>query len=218
MAMENPCNDVDMGSTDEAERAVTRSITLFLRSWLLKYFPSPKTETGFHGTNAAKAIGLSQGYISQIGRRIPEKAPGIGAVIKIRDVSGASWEEITGHRAPLDPRYPFSVIPYGFELAVSAADDALSRVQENPPMRGNHSRAAMRPKPLSTPPIPAEPAAPPRPRSPTLLRLVETHPMRWSAGAIAAAMTLPADARSDTDAWAKLLDRLDSTFRKIVML
>lgn len=53
-------------------------------------------------------------------------------------------------------------------------------------------------------------------RSSDLQYLIRGYPLRWSAAALAAALTLPADHCGSVEAWARLLDRLDDAIRAIV--
>jgi hypothetical protein len=48
------------------------------------------------------------------------------------------------------------------------------------------------------------------------LHILNTHPRRWSAAAVAAALTLPPDACPTVREWGALIDRLDDGIRAAI--
>jgi hypothetical protein len=117
-------------TTKSIDAMVAKQICLFLRTWLLRYYPDPTTATGFHGSRAAEHLKLSQGYLSELGRIKPTKKPGLNVVLRLREQTGATFEEITGHRAPLQPPRPLGALSPNAHIAEAASDEASSRASD----------------------------------------------------------------------------------------
>lgn len=124
--MDQPSNFADVGAKSVEEK-VAKRVCRFLRAWCLEYFPDPTKANGFNGTNAGKPLGLSQAYMSELGRLHPRMKPGLNVVLRLMEQTGASFEEVTGYKRPLEPQRPFTVLSHDAHIAESAADEALSR-------------------------------------------------------------------------------------------
>lgn len=122
--------DVPPRSTKSINDDVAKNIRAFLRAFLIRYFYDDDKENGFNGTHASDVTGLSQSYLSDLARKGSTKKPGLNVVLRLREQTGASFEEITGHRPPLKPPRPFSILAHNAHIAEAAADEASSAASD----------------------------------------------------------------------------------------
>ena len=97
---------LELVPTKSIEEKVSESIKKFLRRWCLQYASDATKENGINGRTASSLLKVSQGYISEMLKFGGQRKPGLALVLRLRTLTGASFEEITGHRAPVTPRYP----------------------------------------------------------------------------------------------------------------
>lgn len=137
--MKDSCNSVEMARNyDQLDAAAYKSIRRFLLMWCRRHFPDPGA-SGYHGTRAAEKLGISQSFLSEVASREAKRKPGLGLVIRLREQSGATFEEITGHRLPLKPERPLSLLTHDSALAEAAAEDAESVLNEDRPSSTHRS-------------------------------------------------------------------------------
>jgi transcriptional regulator with XRE-family HTH domain len=87
-----------MGTTERTKSVDDKTaerIRNFLRRVVFAWFPDPTKKNGVNQTDAAKALRISQGYISDLFNKDKEhKKPGLALVLRLREATGASFEEI----------------------------------------------------------------------------------------------------------------------------
>jgi|SRR6185437_7830438 len=88
---------------------IAKNIQVFLRKFVVQFFTDPSKPSGLNFDGARKALDLSQGYLSDLLNG--KKSASLSVVLALRDATGASFEEITGHKPPLVPRFPMSLLP-----------------------------------------------------------------------------------------------------------
>lgn len=94
--------------TKSVEEKIAKRIRVFLKKFVAVHFTDPDKPSGIDQAKARHALGISQGYLSDLLN--DKKSPSLNVVLGLREATGASFEEITGHKPPLRPRYPLSLL------------------------------------------------------------------------------------------------------------
>lgn len=118
--------------TKSIDERVAVQVRAFLRRFCVIYFPEPTNRHGINQSAAAQKLKVSQGYISDLLDDQKQKKPGLSLILRLRELTGASFEEITGTRPPLHPRYPLSHLGPDRTVAEQAALEASSRAHDRP--------------------------------------------------------------------------------------
>lgn len=137
---------LELVPTKSVEDRVSNSIKKFLRRWCLQYAADATKENGINGRTAAQLLKLSQGYVSEMLKFGGQRKPGLALVIRLRENTGASFEEITGHRTPLTPKYPLRVLEPDREAAEAAAGEAVDNERDSGTFRGAQPPSFKRPR------------------------------------------------------------------------
>lgn len=130
---------IEVVPTKSVDQRIAKHIRVFLKRFVHQYFSDPDKPSGIDQTKARKVLRLSQGYLSDLLN--DKKTPSLNVVLGLRDATGASFEEITGHKPPLQPRYPMSLLPSDPSLISEAIEEGIEH--ERP---SGHVR-------LSSPPV-----------------------------------------------------------------
>lgn len=154
--MRKPAKSLEVPPNTKAiDERVAKRVRSFLLMWLRRWYPS-SGHKGFNGSKAGAALGLSPGYLSDLTNPSTSKRPGLDVVLRLRERSGASFEEITGHYPPTKPKYPLSLsLAPNAHIAEAAAEEAVSApADEKSSDRGSRvGGTRKRTPPKSTPPI-----------------------------------------------------------------
>lgn len=121
--------------TKSIEEKIARHIRVFLRKFVAVHFSDPDKPSGINQEKARKVLGISQGYLSDLLN--DKKSPSLNVVLGLRDATGASFEEITGHRPPLQPRYPLSLLTSDR----AAVEEAVREGKAHERQSGTHQSA-----------------------------------------------------------------------------
>ncbi len=132
--------------TKSIDERVAIRVRAFLRRFCIFYFPEPTARHGINQSRAAEMLDVSQGYISDLLDESKQKKPGLNLILKLRELTGASFDEITGTRAPLKPRYPLSALSPDRKVAEVSASEADSRTHDRPSSIERASPHAKQPK------------------------------------------------------------------------
>lgn len=105
--------------TKSVSEAIAKRVRQFLRAFVSRHCFDPSKPSGKDQGKASRILGLSQGYISDLMNN--QKTPNLRVILSLREATGASFEEITGHRAPLHPKFPMGMLASD----ASGVDDAV---------------------------------------------------------------------------------------------
>lgn len=109
-----------------------KSTLSFLKRFCLHHFPNraPDARIPYRQSDAAKALGVAQGYLSDVWNE--KKKPGFAIVVGLAYASGAGLQEITGIRPNLEPKHPFSTLSPDAAVATAAAEASHWGSNERP--------------------------------------------------------------------------------------
>lgn len=113
------------------ERAA-ENVRRFLVSYALHYFPNraPDARLPYRAEEVAKSLGVARGFVSDVWNG--KKKAGFAFVVGLSHATGATFEEITGIRPPLKPRYPYSAFQPDSKVAADAAAEAMWGTHDRP--------------------------------------------------------------------------------------
>lgn len=122
--------------TKSVDEKVANSVKKFLRTFALKYASDANRANGINGAEVAIKLKVTQGYVSELLKPDGQRKPGLALVIRLRQLTGASFEEITGHRAPLSPKYPLRLLAPDNAAAEVAAGETAEHDRSSGTFRG----------------------------------------------------------------------------------
>lgn len=109
--------------TKSVGEVIAKRVRQFLRAFVGRHCYDPSKPSGKDQGKASRILGISQGYISDLMNN--KKTPNLRVIIALREATGASFEEITGHRAPLHPRFPMGLLASDDSGVADAVEEGL---------------------------------------------------------------------------------------------
>jgi hypothetical protein len=114
---------LELVPTKSVSDKIARNIRSFLREFIMQHCRDRSKPSGIDYERVRRALNLSQGYVSDIYHG--KKKANLTVIIGLRDATGASFEEITGHKPPLEPHYPMSLLPSDRSSVEDAVEEGI---------------------------------------------------------------------------------------------